>query len=660
MRVSLIVASLVLGSVVVVGESIYDGTGSLINADDTKTWGGNKDEADMQVHKGKNSTVTFQVLRNEIKCTHVDIHSDVDMGQDVIINMKKWDSDKVERSYQVKLPVGKYNEKDGISLELKHMWTTIAISSTKPINQVTPIYAYCRNDADELNQNGLKKLSPSMTKLENNHYHLGNGSIISSTGEDGIGRTEDLAITSTKYDAETSFQVLSSKDKCEEITLYNYNEIDEKLTSADVKNVLIKGWSSSTWKQYGSCDKLPCTINVYNTQPEYTLINTKTKAGQNNQLYAKCGKQVKANFSLNEKDTKPKNKHSCKFVDLNHNWSDKYITALCSAGILEGYGDSDYTEYRPNNSTLWQELAKVLNLSDNYYKTKKFRDEYKANHPYDEWQVSYLKLASKKGYDYHGSMEVTRGLAFQYVVDIFWNKKLSQSESANFLKSKKVITDTNIDRYLTRAEMAKVALNSARYSGDENGIKRKLPYTNHEGTKLNDEIQNKKSMPDSLYTKVTKDDSESEASKKIENNKKTILQNNATTQTTDKDETDNTKLTEDTLGGGIREDLKNEPASEIEKTLKQENKLEDATNDNVLEKNKVYIGKDKKTNKKIILPPADNDGNTIIEAKVQNQNTGETEKKILKLKMADIKKVIDIETKATVNSIRKQRSSDDD
>jgi len=660
MRVSLIVASLVLGSVVVVGESIYDGTGSLINADDTKTWGGNKDEADMQVHKGRNSTVTFQVLKNTIKCTHVDIHSDVDMGQDVIINLKKWDSNKVERSYQVKLPVGKFNEKDGISLELKHTWTTIAISSTKPISKVTPIYAYCRNTADELNQNGLKELLPNMTKLENNRYHLGNGSIISSAGRDGYGIVQDLAITSTKYDAETSFQVLSSKDKCEEITLYNYNEVSEKLIPSDVENILIKGWSSSTWKQYGSCDKLPCTINVYNTTPEYTLINVKTKAGQNNQLYAKCGKQVKANFSLNEKDTKPKNLHSCKFVDLKNNWSDKYITALCSAGILEGYGDSDYTEYRPSNSTLWQELAKVVNLSDNYYKTKKFRDEYKANHPYDEWQVSYLKLASKKGYDYDGSMEVTRGLAFKYVVDVFWNKKLSQSESANFLKSKKVITDINIDRYLTRAEMAKVALNSARYSGDENGIKRKLPYTNHEGTKLNDEIKNEKSMPDSLYTKVTKDDSESEASKKIEKNKKTILQNNATTQTTDKDETDNTKLTKDTLGGGIREDLKNEPAIEIKRILKQENKLEDATQDNTFEKNKAYLGTIKETGENIILPPADKDGNTVVEVIVENTNTGKNEKKILKLNKPEIEKIIKIETKTETKSLRKLRNNDDD
>jgi hypothetical protein len=660
MRVSLIVASLVLGSVVVVGDSIYDGTGSLINADDTKTWGGNRDEADMQVHKGKNSTVTFQVLKNQMKCTHVDIHSDIDMGQDVIINLKKWDSHKVERSYQVKLPVGKFNEKDGISLELKHTWTTIAISSTKPINKVTPIYAYCRNSDDELNQNGLKELLPNMTKLENNHYHLGNGSIISSIGENGqnnFGRVHDLAITSDKYDAETSFQVLSSKDKCEEITLYNYNEVSEKLIPSDVENVLIKGWDSSKWKQYGSCDKLPCTINVYNTTPEYTLINIKTKAGRNNQLYAKCGKQVKVNFSLNEKDTKPKNLHSCKFVDLNHNWSDKYITALCSAGILEGYADSDYTEYRPNNSTLWQELAKVVNLSNNYYKTKKFRDEYKANHPYEEWQVPYLKLASKKGYAYNGSMEVTRGLAFQYVVDVFWNKKLSQSESADFLKSKKVITDTNINRYLTRAEMAKIALNSARYSGDENGIERKLSYTNHAGAKLNDDI--KDVAPKSTFQKPKENDSDETINKIIERNKRIALKENITTNNTNENETNNKQLTNSIIGE-VRDDLKNKSTPEIKKILEDENKLEDATADEKFDKGKVYYGKVKNSGEDITIPPADSNGKTIIEAKVQNADTGDYEKKIIKIDQTSLKKKVNITHKTDVENIIKKKASSND
>ena len=47
MKVSFVATSLVLGLVVMLGDSIYDGTGSLINPSDTSTWGGNKDEADM-------------------------------------------------------------------------------------------------------------------------------------------------------------------------------------------------------------------------------------------------------------------------------------------------------------------------------------------------------------------------------------------------------------------------------------------------------------------------------------------------------------------------------------------------------------------------------------------------------------------------------------
>ncbi len=658
MKISLIVASLIFSSVTILGDSIYDGTGSLINPNDTKTWGGSKDEADMQVHKGKSSTVTFQVLRDNMRCSHIDIHSEVNMGQDVIISMKEWKSKKVERSYRVELPVGKYSEKDGISLELKHLWTTIAITSTKPISKVTPIYAYCRNAVDELNQNGLEPLSLSMTKLENNHYHLGNGSLISTTGENGqnnYGRVHDLAVTSDRYDAETSFQVLSDKDKCEEITLYNYDEVSKRFVSKDVEDVLIKGWSSSKWKQYGSCDKLPCTISVYNSSPNYTLINVKTKAGKNNQLYAKCGKQVKTNFSLNEKDTKPKNRHSCQFTDLNHNWSDKYITALCSAGIIEGYGDSDYTKYGPNNNTLWQELVKVVTLSDNYYKTKKFRDEYKANHPYADWQVPYLKLASKKGYDYDGSMEVTRGLAFKYVVDVFWHKKLSQSESANFLKSKRVITDTNTDRYLTRAEMAKVALNSARYSADENGIERKLPYTNHIGTKLNEEI--KDTAPKPTFEKTKKGDSNKKISETIEKNKKTAFKENMTSKNSKENETNNVELTKNILGG-VREDLVNKSASEIEKTLEKENKLENASNDTKFEKDRVYIGTVKGTSKNIMLPPPDKNGQTTIEVELPNIQTGKNEKKIIQTDMKTLKDKVDFKSKTNVMNLKKWRNDD--
>jgi len=664
MRISLIVSSLILGAVALLGtESIYDGTGSLINSSQS-CWGCNKDEADMQIHKNKNSTVTFQVLKNEIQCTHVDIHTDIDMKQDVLISLKSWSSDKVERSYKVKLPMGKYNEKSGISLELNHLWTTIAISSTKPINKITPIYAYCRGPIDELNQYGLERLSPTMTELEDNHFHLGNGSLItisSDNGQSGYGIVHDLAVTSKTLDAETSFQILSDKNKCKEITIYSYNNEIGKFVESLVEDILIKGWSSERWSQT-SCSKLPCTLDTFfnkDGSPNYMLVNIKTKANSNKQLYTECGKKDNIDFNINEKFTKPKNQHSCDFLDLNHDWSDKYIIALCSAGIIEGYGHTGYTEYGPNNPTLWQELVKVVTLSNNFYRTKKFVDNYKITHSYSDenWQLPYLELASKQNYKYHGDMKVSRGVAFQYVTDIFWNKKLSETEAANFLKNKKVINDLNTDRYLTRAEMAKVVLNSARYSADDNGIDRKLPYTNHKDT-MDDKIEKDKDIPKPSFESPREDDTESKKDEILNKNMDRAKKENIVSPRAEENETDNNELMKNLIGKNIiKNEFKDKSGRDIKDIIEDRGQLNTSNNDKKdFPSKKINFMKDEKT--KQIFPAISNEnGEILIEANIENKNTGEIEKKVEifnkdELEKKGIRKIGDTD----LNNIRKKKS----
>jgi len=659
MKLSLIVATLVVGSIMLNAEleSIYDGTGSLINVNETKIWGGNRDEADMQVHKGKNSTVTFQVLKDNIKCTHVDIHTDVDMNQDVIIRLKSWSDKEVQETYRAKLPVNSWNNPNGVSLRLNHLWTTISITSTKPIRKTTPIYAYCRDSMSLLNNN-LYEESTTMALLENDHYHLGNGSVISKitkdNGQGGYGTKHDLAVTSNNRNAETAFQVLSDKESCKEVSIKNV--VNNNFVSAKVENVLVKGWSATKWKQT-NCDKLPCSLNTYfnrDGSSNYMIIKIKTKAGENGMLYTSCSSQKDITFSLKEEDTSKRgHPNSCKFDDLNHDWSDKYITALCSAGIIEGYGNTGYTKFGPNNIALWQELVKVVNLSNNFYKTKKIRDSY----PQTPWQQAYIDIAEEQGYYNNDSMKVRRGLAFQYIVDVFWNKKLSEEEATTFLQNKRVISKREIDRYLTRAEMAKVILNSARFSGDENGIERKLPYVNNEGTKLQEEIAKDKNMPKPMLETPKVTDNKNTKDEILKKNQDKVLKENITTVKTKKSETDNTALTKNIIGKNIiRDDFKKASAEIIKSKLEEENKLNSPSNSSKFDKNSLYFGKDKSTGKTISMTTNDK-GNAIIEAKVENDN-GKLEKKIIEVPRKNIEKKINIESKTDINNMRKKKSEE--
>ena len=75
-----IAISLILSSMLLATESIYDGTGSLIAPTDSQgNWGATHDQANMQAHKDKTSTVSFQILGDVLRCDHVDIHSEVDL-----------------------------------------------------------------------------------------------------------------------------------------------------------------------------------------------------------------------------------------------------------------------------------------------------------------------------------------------------------------------------------------------------------------------------------------------------------------------------------------------------------------------------------------------------------------------------------------------------
>ena len=110
----------------------------------------------------------------------------------------------------------------------------------------------------------------------------------------------------------------------------------------------------------------------------------------------------------------------------------------------------------------------------------------------------------------------------------------------------------------------------------------------------------------------------------------------------------------------MRDDLKNKSTSEIKKILEDKNKLEDATADEKFDKGKVYYGKVKNSGEDITIPPADSNGKTIIEAKVQNADTGDYEKKIIKIDQTSLKKKVNITHKTDVENIIKKKASSND
>jgi len=534
--------------------SIYDGTGSLISSKN-QGWGSDRDEAVMHPHINKNSTVTFQYLYDSVSCDHIDIHSNIDLKQDVLVNVKEWSADTVENSYKAKLPVGSAQIKNGISIKTKHKWTTLAVTTTKPIKEKVSIYAYCRSSIDSLNTTGVEKVDAQMTELDKGHKHLGNGSLISTAGDNGqqgIGRTMDIAITSNSDDAETSFQIRSSKGTCEEITLADSED------NTDIEEVLIKEWSEEKWHQT-SCTTLPCKLKVYFSKdgnPAYTLINAKTKAGHNAKLYAVCGaKEVK--FNINEKNSQYKHPNDCQFTDVSSEDTNyQYITALCSTQIIHGYKSTNYTTYQPKSPTLWQDLTKVVQLSDNFYKTKKLQESYSSGNGFDV----YIDLAKKRGFDKEPSSKVKRGYAFKYIVSVFWKKEnMSENDASNFLKNKGVISKLDTNEYLKRGDMARIVLYASRLSADESNIERKLAYVDYKDENIN----STKILPKDPFQTPNVKDNDNKKNETINKNLEEAKRNNTTLS--EKGHTNNDALTKSILGGdkALKDEYQNKSGKEI-------------------------------------------------------------------------------------------------
>jgi len=562
----IIIGGLLLSNLSVVAfDSIYDGTGSLIHPlisdDEIKeglSWGADRDEADMQPHKNKTSTVSFQVLFNENKCTHVDIHAEKDLNQDVLINVKSWDDEEIQESYRTRLSVYEYWEKNGVSIDLdKYSWATISVSSTKPITEQTPIYAYCRKSADSKTK--ISKISTIMTKLDNNYYYMGNGSLINmlktDNGQWGYGIEKDEAVASNyKYNGETAFQIQGS-ETCKKV------RITDTGSSKKIENILYKGWDKEDWRQ-SKCTELPCELNTFfiaNDRPNYLLVKVRTRKNENNHLQAECI-ATETPEKINEKRQRNIHPSNCTFTDVS-TYKDS-IEAICASKILIGDEDSGYTKFKPNDNADWLDLTTAVELSANYDKMSKIRDQYSKEYVSD----AYIDEAKKIGFNYPLTKEINIGTAVEYIVKRFWDKDLSSQEALNFLMAKEGedkidFPNTNLSSNITRGYMSYLVLKSARVSADENAINNGIQY-----------IQAKpgfipsKDVPEWIVApKPGFIENIAEEKKRITDNMDKTVKSNVAISS-DKDTTDNTTLSIMILGGSensLKEEYRGKEAKEI-------------------------------------------------------------------------------------------------
>jgi len=194
-------------------------------------------------------------------------------------------------------------------------------------------------------------------------------------------------------------------------------------------------------------------------------------------------------LKLNNRDeTKYIHKTRCTFDDVSTNsWYYDYVTSLCQSTIIQGYPDTGYTLYKPSQNANWAEVTKVAQLSADYDKARNSCNQ--NSYTSQAWYKCYTDMAQNIGFSMSADSKVRRGVAVQYFAKLFWNKSFTTwSGAGKFLQEKGVINgegnsgviDSNyLNKFLNRAELAKVALKSSGISKTElssSNKTRELPY----------------------------------------------------------------------------------------------------------------------------------------------------------------------------------------
>jgi len=262
--------------------SIIDGAGSLVSPNEY-CWGCDRDQANMQSHSGENSTVVFQWRYDKDSCSQIDISADRDIG-DVIIRAKGWKDKVTKVATSVKL------SSSPISIRRpnrKSNWTTLAVTTQKPLTKEAEIYAYCKKKGSNYLNGNRGSASKDFVNFNLDYVWSGTGSLISQSKKsnyDGFGHNRDWAITYFKKKSLTTFQWDSTT--CHEITITNGKTDDYYANNVKVD---IKGWDFKDWKS--ACYELPCTIKKTNDYYYILKIKSPVKAITKGYIQVKCENQ---------------------------------------------------------------------------------------------------------------------------------------------------------------------------------------------------------------------------------------------------------------------------------------------------------------------------------------------------------------------------------
>lgn len=192
----------------------------------------------------------------------------------------------------------------------------------------------------------------------------------------------------------------------------------------------------------------------------------------------------------------------CTFKDVIPNqWYERYVNALCSAGIVVGYYESSTPKsptYRPGQAATIAESLKVLNYASHYEQTQQ---RCQSTVGQGNWYQCHITIANEynvlpsKQNSSAASMQITRGDAFVYTAKAFFNvHSYNYDKAVTFLQSKGVVTanqDPKINNHLTRAELAAIAIRAA-YAANK-----KLPYGLVPQPRPDKPLENSTGMPDS-------------------------------------------------------------------------------------------------------------------------------------------------------------------
>lgn len=368
-------------------------------------------------------------------------------------------------------------------------WYVLAVSMLGSTSRSDDIIASCTDQAAST-YFGTPIKGRAITLLDGTHHWNGTASIISgnfpsttnTTGTDSenwpFGVTTDVTKVHPGGKPAVFFQWLSSQS-CPNLKL-----TASGLPSSEKQvSLRYKQWNSPTYKTKDIT--LPYTLNG-SSDPQWTVMGLyfKNPVNQVASVYATCNNSDSGSDSIF--DVNPDNeKKDIRFEDQSHSESDqsvatdcmfddlldgyavgaKYITTLCSTGILVGYKSGNKRLFKPYAQANWADVTKVIELTNNQNDA---RSECIGTQQDPVGTMCYMKRAEQRGFINARNTAMLSGEAYRYLAKVFWGRNFSQASEADaFLRSIGVLDQhaNELDHYsepLYRGNLARIALKSAK------------------------------------------------------------------------------------------------------------------------------------------------------------------------------------------------------